>query len=497
MKKLLFFLISILLPIIVEAYDFEANGFYFNILSMEDLTVEITSGDNKYEGDIIIPSSIVFSGRELSVIKVGDNAFRNCYNVTSVVFSNTISTIGDYAFSGCYIKELTIPESIIYIGGKSFFACPNLKKLVILDDEKDIEINWNSYLDRPFTGCPIEYIYIGRNIKRESWGSASSVFDGLTSEILNIEIGEKVEQITYWQFQNCKIASIIIPKNVKGIKGSAFYNCSLLEEVKMSDNIQEISESAFNGCSSLTSIVLPKSLEIIGESAFANCSKLLEVTNNSPVPLSINDNCFSAITYWTGKLIVPFSTSSDYKNANGWKNFSNIVEDKANNPTYHLYYILDGEEYKNFEIEYGASIIPETAPTKEGYTFSGWNEIPETMPAHDVTITGVFTKNPPQEKCATPTIAFKDGKLMFECETEDVEYVSEVTVADNKMNYSNEVSLTGIYKVSVYATKAGYENSDIVTKEIDVRGLMGDMNDDGSLSVTDVTILIDKILKQK
>ena len=61
----------------------------------------------------------------------------------------------------------------------------------------------------------------------------------------------------------------------------------------------------------------------------------------------------------------------------------------------------------------------------------------------------------------------------------------------------NNVSLPSTYTVTVYAKKDGYLNSETITKEIDVRGLMGDMNLDGSLSVTDVTILIDKILKQK
>jgi hypothetical protein len=60
---------------------------------------------------------------------------------------------------------------------------------------------------------------------------------------------------------------------------------------------------------------------------------------------------------------------------------------------YKLTYIVDGEEYKSYKLEYGASITPEAEPTKEGYTFSGWNEIPETMPAHDVTVTGAFTIN--------------------------------------------------------------------------------------------------------
>ena len=60
---------------------------------------------------------------------------------------------------------------------------------------------------------------------------------------------------------------------------------------------------------------------------------------------------------------------------------------------YTLLYIVDGEEYKTDSIAYGSTIIPEAEPTKEGYTFSGWNGLPETMPAEDVTVTGTFTIN--------------------------------------------------------------------------------------------------------
>ncbi len=59
---------------------------------------------------------------------------------------------------------------------------------------------------------------------------------------------------------------------------------------------------------------------------------------------------------------------------------------------YKLIYKVDGTEYKSYELEFGAKITPEPEPTKEGYTFSGWSEIPATMPAHDVTVTGSFTK---------------------------------------------------------------------------------------------------------
>ena len=59
---------------------------------------------------------------------------------------------------------------------------------------------------------------------------------------------------------------------------------------------------------------------------------------------------------------------------------------------YKLLYKVDGTEYKSYDVKYGATITPEVAPTKEGYSFSGWSEIPETMPAKDVTITGSFTQ---------------------------------------------------------------------------------------------------------
>ena len=58
---------------------------------------------------------------------------------------------------------------------------------------------------------------------------------------------------------------------------------------------------------------------------------------------------------------------------------------------YKLKYVVDGEVYKEYEVEYGATIEPEPEPTREDWEFSGWKEeIPATMPAHDVVITGSF-----------------------------------------------------------------------------------------------------------
>ena len=61
--------------------------------------------------------------------------------------------------------------------------------------------------------------------------------------------------------------------------------------------------------------------------------------------------------------------------------------------TYRLTYKINGEELQHFDLNYGDAITPLAAPTKTGYTFSGWSEIPQTMPDDDITITGSFNAN--------------------------------------------------------------------------------------------------------
>lgn len=61
-----------------------------------------------------------------------------------------------------------------------------------------------------------------------------------------------------------------------------------------------------------------------------------------------------------------------------------------------LIYMVDGEEYKSINMEFGATITPEEYPIKVGYTFSGWSNLPEKMPANDITVTGLFTANKPE-----------------------------------------------------------------------------------------------------
>lgn len=72
---------------------------------------------------------------------------------------------------------------------------------------------------------------------------------------------------------------------------------------------------------------------------------------------------------------------------------------------YTITYMLDGKQYKQVRVQYNSDITPEEAPTKTGYTFSGWSAIPSVMPARDVEVTGTFTVN-------KYTLTYKvDGKV--------------------------------------------------------------------------------------
>ena len=61
--------------------------------------------------------------------------------------------------------------------------------------------------------------------------------------------------------------------------------------------------------------------------------------------------------------------------------------------SYRLRYFVDGEEYSSDSLDYRTTIVPIAAPEKEGHTFGGWQNVPATMPAHDVDIYGEFTVN--------------------------------------------------------------------------------------------------------
>ena len=70
---------------------------------------------------------------------------------------------------------------------------------------------------------------------------------------------------------------------------------------------------------------------------------------------------------------------------------------------------------------------------------------------------------PTTQKCEKPTISYENGKLTFSCATDGAVCQYSITDTDIKAGSGNEVQLGVTYNISVYAAKAGYENSETAT----------------------------------
>ena len=101
------------------------------------------------------------------------------------------------------------------------------------------------------------------------------------------------------------------------------------------------------------------------------------------------------------------------------------------------------------------------------------------------------------EKCALPVITYKNETLSFSSETPDVVFHYVITSADGQKNIGSSLNVSGKLLVSVYASKSGYEDSETVESEIDVRGIKGDLNGDGVVNVADHVMLSDIIMNNE
>ena len=106
-----------------SAYDAQVDGVYYNLIAKEK-QAEVTSGDTKYTGSVTIPESFTYNGVTYSVTRIGSEAFRGCFGLTSVTIPNSVTSIGYSAFSGCSkLTSITIPNSVTSIGNSAFLGC--------------------------------------------------------------------------------------------------------------------------------------------------------------------------------------------------------------------------------------------------------------------------------------------------------------------------------------------------------------------------------------
>ena len=89
---------------------------------------------------------------------------------------------------------------------------------------------------------------------------------------------------------------------------------------------------------------------------------------------------------------------------------------------YQLTYYVDGEVYSSLTVQFAEEIEPIDEPEREGYTFSGWGAVPSVMPSHDVDINGEFTVNTWEIRY------YVDGEIY---QSEEHDYGEAIQIAPN------------------------------------------------------------------
>lgn len=314
MKKLILFLVLILLPLTVGAAT-QIDGVFYN-LNKSTKTAEVCSDRRcRYNGDVVIPSTVTYEGTEYNVTSIGESAFSKCTEITSVTIPNSVTSIGKGIFYGCtnltsiVIEEgnskfdsrdncnaiietasnkllhgcqtTTIPNSVTSIGNLAFEDCSGLTFINLPEGVTDIgESAFSGCYDLTTINIPNSVTNIGINafnqcnaltkVEINNNAIVSKEYTSSSGSTVNVYFGDQVKEY-------------VLGDDVTSIGKYAFWNSPNLTSVKMSNSVTNIGEFAFGECSKLTSIDMSDNLTSIGESAFSNCRSLTSITIPSGV----------------------------------------------------------------------------------------------------------------------------------------------------------------------------------------------------------------------
>jgi hypothetical protein len=197
-------------------------------------------------------------------------------NITAIVFNGNITKIGHNAFYACTIlPSVTIPASVNELGNNVFKDCSKLATVTVVDKTVALKFEGIGSYALHFSNCPIEILYIGRNIDASTWYNKSPFNEN--SRLKQVAIGEQVTSINADSFYNCDSLQLLTfnGNEITSIGDNSFSGCSRLSgALTIPNKVKTIGHSAFYGCKSLSTVTIPSSVEVVGNTAFKDCSKL-------------------------------------------------------------------------------------------------------------------------------------------------------------------------------------------------------------------------------
>ena len=322
-----------------------------------------------------------------SVTSIGNYAFYNCYNLTSIELPDSITSIGNNAFSNCYnLTSIELPSSVTSIGNYAFYYCYNLT---------------------------------------------------------SIELPSSVTSIGNYAFYYCyNLTSIELSSSLTSLGSYAFYYCYNLTSIELPSSLTSIGNSAFYNCYNLTSIELPSSLASIGNRAFSYCTGLASITSFAETPPYLYYDAFYAVPT-NIPVYVPCDTEENYQASNGWSNFSNITGMCSGEVTVTVN-PSEGGTVTGAGYYSGGEVCVLTATPNQGFAFSNWTENGRvismdsvyTFYAHPTTIVATFSSNSP--------IVFADANVKAIC------VANWDTDGDGELSYAEAALVTDLGDVFMY-----------------------------------------------
>ena len=345
----------------VQIADFGADGIYYRITS--DSTVIVSLNDTydydytepfgwelnsvgPYAGDVIIPPTVEYDGITYTVEGIDNYAFINCA-LASITLPNTLKTICNRAFLHATIESgsIFIPASVTTIEDGAFADCYNLNVQVDENnpvyDSRDncnaiietatntLVVGFNSTTIPPtvtaiandafagdaysgfgyYTGCSFTDLIIPNSVK--TIGNRAFYY---CSNLQNITLSDELTSIGDWAFFMCGLKHVTIPNNVTTIGNGAFSYCFNLSSIDIPNSVTSIGSEAFQ-FSGLKSVIIPNSITSINDAVFNGCEALTSVTIPNTVT-TIGSEAFNRTALTS--ITIPGSVTSIGDNAFGY-----------------------------------------------------------------------------------------------------------------------------------------------------------------------------------
>ena len=225
--------------------------------------------NKKYQGELVIPN--VLDNQTVSAI--GNEAFMDCNDLTSLIIPDTVTVIGAKACKGCCnLRKVAIPNSVTTIGDEAFRSCSSLASIIIPNSVTSIgdEAFRACFLKHTSLVIPDSVTYLGQGAFRGC--------NGLSS----VAISNALTVIEYETFMNCGLTEVKIPESIKMIGSDAFLNCDSMLSLFIPDSVDRIADNAFYGCDNLEDVTVGeknyKKLNNIPSSAQIH---LIRIKNNA------------------------------------------------------------------------------------------------------------------------------------------------------------------------------------------------------------------------